>query len=134
MHRFLIVWLAAGVVTPVVADQTGSAIPFSSQQSEFFEKRVRPVLVEHCYPCHSAQSEKVKADFRLDSREGLLKGGETGPAIVPGDPDSSLLIKAVRYTNPDLQMPPKKGKLPQARIDDLIAWVRAGAAWPKESP
>ena len=73
---------------------------------EFFEKRIRPLLVENCYKCHSAQSEKVKGGLLLDTREGVLKGGDTGAAIVPGDPEKSLLIKAVRYTDKDLQMPP----------------------------
>ena len=78
---------------------------------EFFEKKIRPVLVEHCYDCHSADAKKVKGGLLLDTREGSLKGGDNGPALVPGNPDKSLLIKAVRYTDPDLQMPPKNKKL-----------------------
>src|SRR5262245_15325563 len=78
---------------------------------EFFENKIRPLLVENCYKCHSAQSEKLKGGLLLDTREGVLKGGETGPAIVPGDPEKSLLIKAVRYTDKDLKMPPKDKKL-----------------------
>src|SRR6266511_4674452 len=70
---------------------------------EFFENRIRPVLVEHCYKCHSATSEKVEGGLLLDTREGVLKGGDTGPAIVAGDPEKSLLIKAVRPTDKDLQ-------------------------------
>ncbi|TMQ01810.1 MAG: hypothetical protein E6L09_01855, partial [Verrucomicrobia bacterium] len=77
--------------------------------AEFFEKKIRPVFVEHCYKCHSQEAEKVKGGLLLDTRDGLLKGGDTGPAIVPGDPDKSLLIKAVRYIDEDLQMPPRKG-------------------------
>ena len=72
---------------------------------EFFEKKIRPVLIERCYKCHSAESKKLKGKFLLDSREGLLKGGETGPAIVAGKPEKSLLISALRYE--DLEMPPK---------------------------
>ncbi|MBI3851130.1 MAG: PSD1 domain-containing protein [Verrucomicrobia bacterium] len=98
---------------------------------EFFEKRIRPLLVEHCYKCHSAQSEKVKGGLLLDTREGLLKGGDTGPAIVPGDPEKSLLIKAVRQTDKDLQMPHKDKKLPDAQIADLVAWVKMGAPDPR---
>ena len=78
---------------------------------EFFEKKVRPVLVDNCYKCHSSSSEKVKGGLLLDTREGLLKGGDTGPGLVPGDPEKSLLIKAVRYTDENLQMPPKNKKL-----------------------
>ena len=72
------------------------------------------MLANNCYKCHSAEAEKVKGGLLLDTREALLKGGDTGPAIVPGDPEKSLLIKAVRYTDPDLQMPPKGEKLSDA--------------------
>src|SRR3954468_24688048 len=75
---------------------------------DFFEKHVRPVLVERCYECHSDSAKKVKGKLRMDSREGLLKGGESGPAIVPGDPEKSLLIRAIRYSHEELQMPPKE--------------------------
>src|ERR1044071_6528372 len=73
---------------------------------EFFEQHIRPVLVDKCYKCHSAQSEKLKGDLRLDSKAGLLKGGSSGAVVVPFKPDESLLLKAVRYADPDLQMPP----------------------------
>jgi hypothetical protein len=96
---------------------------------EFFEKRIRPVLAENCYKCHSAQSEKLKGKLRLDSREAILKGGETGPALVPGEPEKSLLIKAIRYLDEDLQMPPKT-KLADQSIRDLEAWVKMGAPFP----
>lgn len=97
---------------------------------EFFEKRVRPLLVERCYKCHSVTGEKVKGGLLMDSREDLLKGGDTGSALVPGDPEKSLLITAVHYTNEDLMMPPKT-KLPAKEVADLTAWVKAGAVWPK---
>lgn len=100
-------------------------------QLQFFENRIRPVLAENCYKCHSDQAEKVKGGLLLDSRDGLLKGGDTGPAIVPGDPDHSLLIKAVRYTDPDLQMPPKGPQLPASTIADLVSWVKMGAPDPR---
>jgi hypothetical protein len=89
--------------------------------------------MSRCYRCHSAQSEKLKGGLRLDSREGAIKGGDTGPALVPGHPEKSLLIEAISYVNVDLQMPPK-GKLTAPEIADLTQWVRAGAPWPKESP
>jgi hypothetical protein len=91
-------------------------------QNQFFETRVRPVLAENCYRCHSAQSEKVKAGLMLDTRDGLLNGGQSGAAVVPGDADRSLLIKAVRYSDPELQMPPKK-KLSDAQIALFQQWV-----------
>ncbi|MDG2213380.1 MAG: hypothetical protein P8M70_06110, partial [Verrucomicrobiota bacterium] len=77
----------------------------------FFEKKIRPVLVEHCYKCHSASSEKVKGGLLLDTREGIRKGGESGHAVVPKNLDESLLIEAIRYRDEDLEMPPKD-KLP----------------------
>ena len=100
---------------------------------EFFERRIRPVLVEHCYPCHSATSEKLKGGLRLDTRDGLRRGGESGPAIVPGDVEASRLIQAVRYTDEHLQMPPRKGggKLSAAQIADLETWVKLGAPDPR---
>ena len=97
----------------------------------FFEKRIRPVLAERCYECHSQQAKKLKGALYLDSLDGMLKGGETGVAIVQGEPDKSRVIEAVRYGNPDLQMPPKN-KLPDEAISDLTHWIKIGAPWPKE--
>src|SRR5688572_26837044 len=75
---------------------------------EFFESRVRPILVEKCFSCHSAQAKKLKAGLRLDSRDAALKGGDSGPAIIPGDPAKSRLVEAISYNNVDLAMPPKE--------------------------
>jgi hypothetical protein len=100
------------------------------EELELFENKVRPVLAEHCYACHSEKAEKLKGGLRLDSADGVLKGGGTGPAIVPGSPDASLLIKAVRYSDPDLQMPPKDKKLSAEQIAQLEAWVKMGAPMP----
>ena len=101
---------------------------------EFFEKRIRPVLIEHCYECHSAEAKKVKGKLRLDSREAVLRGGEIGPAIIEGKPMESLLISAVQYHDKDLQMPPAKDdvsrKLGEATIADLVEWVKIGAPMP----
>src|SRR5579872_564979 len=79
----------------------------TSEQLEFFEKQVRPLLSERCYKCHSTRSEKLKGGLYLDSREGVMKGGEDGQILTPGDPGKSRLIEAINYGNPDLQMPPK---------------------------
>src|SRR4051794_4991222 len=87
------------------------AVDLTPENIEFFEKKVRPVLAERCYKCHSSKSEKLKGGLFLDSREGVLKGGENGPILIPGAPAKSKLIEAIQYQNPDLQMPPK-GKLP----------------------
>jgi hypothetical protein len=103
----------------------------SPETLEFFEKKVRPLLIDRCYSCHSADAKKLKGALRVDSREALLKGGDTGPAIIPGDPEKSLLLKAVRYGDPDLKMPPKQ-KMPAAQVDELARWVSLGAPWPSE--
>jgi hypothetical protein len=108
-----------------------SAAAESAEGAEFFEKRIRPVLSEQCYKCHSSTSEKLKGGLMLDSREAWLKGGDTGPAIMPGDPEKSLLVEAIRWKNSDMQMPPKKALAPQ-QVADIEAWVKAGAPWPQE--
>jgi len=99
---------------------------------DFFEKRIRPVLADRCYGCHSAKAEKLKGALLLDTREGLLKGGSEGPALVPGVPDRSLLIRAIRYTDEKIQMPPKK-RLMADQVADFEAWVRKGAPDPRTS-
>jgi mono/diheme cytochrome c family protein/cytochrome c553 len=102
----------------------------SPDGDDFFGKRVRPVLTERCFSCHGAEADRIKGGLRLDTPEGLWKGGDSGKSIVPGDPDRSLLIQAVRWTDADLRMPPKK-KLDPAQIADLEAWVRNGARDPR---
>jgi mono/diheme cytochrome c family protein len=93
---------------------------------EFFENRIRPILVTNCFSCHTSTH---LGDLRLDSRDAMLKGGKSGPAVIPGDPDKSLLIQAVRQTNPKLKMP-MGGRLKDNEVEDMVAWVKAGAVWP----
>jgi len=100
----------------------------SQARETFFETKIRPVLAMTCFRCHGGQ--KTSNHLRVDRREGLLKGGDSGPAIVPGDPDKSPLIRAVRYRDDDLKMPPDK-KLPDAVVADFEQWVRDGAIWPE---
>lgn len=100
---------------------------FADAGTDFFETKIRPLLADHCYKCHSHDAQKVKGGLLLDTKDDLLKGGDSGPAIVPGDVEKSLLIKAVRYTDDDLQMPPKGKKLPAEQIASLEAWVKMGA-------
>ena len=118
---------ALGLGTSTAAE----APKLTAAQTDFFETKVRPVLVENCYKCHSAGAEKIKGGLTLDTRDGWLKGGDTGPAIVPGKPDESLLVKAIRYTDRDLAMPPSDKKLPDNLIADLVQWVRMGAPDPR---
>jgi hypothetical protein len=110
------------------------ASPASAQDTgiDFFEKKIRPILVEHCYSCHSKQANKQRGGLLLDSRAGLLEGGDQGPAIVLGKPVESLLIKAVKHTIPKLKMP-RDGKLPPAQIADLERWIAIGAPDPRTS-
>ena len=107
-----------------------NAAELPREHLEFFEKRIRPVLVERCYECHSAAARKSKGGLTLDTRDGLLKGGDAGPALVPGDPEKSKLIEAVRYKNRDLQMPPKSA-LSLEQVRDLEQWVKLGAPDPR---
>jgi mono/diheme cytochrome c family protein len=114
------------------AAASAGAEQVSPADAEFFERRIRPVLAEQCYECHGA--EKQKGGLRLDSREAVLQGGDSGPALVAKDVERSLLIRAVRYTDKDMAMPPSKDgsrKLPRAVIADLEEWIRRGAPDPR---
>ena len=104
----------------------------TADQLAFFEKKIRPVLVGKCVECHSAEKNKVKGGLALDSTAGLLKGGDSGPAVVPGKPAESLLIKVIRHVDPDLKMPPKE-KLADGVIADFETWVTMGAPAPRDA-
>src|SRR5262245_7957682 len=103
---------------------------FPQSPEECFEARIRPVLVKNCLSCHT---NSPMGGLKLDSRQSLLKGGDSGPAIVVGDPDKSLLIQAVRHTHERLKMPFGRAKLKNEEIADLAAWVKSGAPWPEGS-
>ncbi|MFZ4593381.1 MAG: PSD1 and planctomycete cytochrome C domain-containing protein [Verrucomicrobiaceae bacterium] len=109
------------------------SITASAEDFAFFESKVRPVLVKHCYECHSVESGKSKGDLMLDTREGIRAGGETGPAVVPGDAARSLLLTAIKHSDPDLEMPPKEAKLPESVIADIETWIKSGAPDPRET-
>lgn len=104
----------------------------ATEDLAFFENQVRPLLVKHCYECHSEESDKRKGGLWLDRRSAWEQGGDGGPSIVPGAPDKSLLIHSVRYGDPDLQMPPKS-KLSQEEIGILEKWVAVGAPDPRDA-
>ena len=116
----------------VLAISAPASLPAATPEEglAFFEKRIRPLLQEYCYDCHSANAKKLKGGLRLDSREGWVKGGESGPAIMPGKPDESLLIRGVRYWDKEFQMPPKH-PLPPESVKDLVEWVKLGAPDPR---
>jgi cytochrome c553 len=126
MTRLSAPLLAAALLAAPAAAQTRQPDPES-----FFELKVRPVLARRCSRCHGG--EKANGGLRVDSRAALLKGGRSGPALVPGDPEKSLLVQAVRHVGTDLRMPPQE-KLADAVVADLAAWVKQGAVWPAAKP
>ena len=114
------------------AAATAPKKPVDPADVEFFEKSVRPLLEEHCVQCHSASKGKTKGGLALDNASAVLKGGDTGPALVPGSPEKSLLIKAVSYTDPELKMPPDDKQMPKADVAILQEWIHRGAYDPRE--
>ena len=92
----------------------------------FFESNIRPILVKHCYECHSSQSGSAEGGLRLDSRDAIRAGGDRGRAIVPGASEESLLLTAISHSDPDLRMPPQQRKLPDSVIADLRKWITMG--------
>jgi mono/diheme cytochrome c family protein len=120
--------LCSGILLACSAAGAADAAP-TAEQIEFFERQVRPVLVEHCISCHGP--EKQKHNLRLDTRAAMLYGGDSGPALSVGNPEASLIVKAVRRLG-DLEMPPD-APLEQPQIDAIAAWVAMGAPWPEEA-
>ncbi|MDB6155257.1 MAG: Planctomycete cytochrome [Chthoniobacteraceae bacterium] len=132
MTRFLPITLLLTVTTAVAGIPPTSTEP-TAEGISFFEKKIRPILSENCYRCHSVEKGKAKGDLTLDTRDALLKGGKNGAVLVPGDPEKSALITAVSYSDPDLQMPPKGEKLTESQITDLMAWIKMGAPDPRKA-
>jgi len=120
-----LLWPALALLGLVLPMKPGVAQQPTPQQTQFFENQVRPVLANNCYRCHGP--EKHRSNLRLDSRAGVLAGGDSGPAAVPGRPDDSPMIKAVNYR--DLEMPPGK-RLSKTEVAALTEWVKMGAPWP----
>ena len=121
-----IVWFCLVVLSPALAAEDESG-------RDFFEAKIRPVLIERCYSCHSVESSKSKGGLKLDSRPGVREGGDSGPAVVPGRPDESLLLKAIEQGG-DIEPMPPKGKLPEPVIADFRRWIERGAADPRDVP
>ena len=119
----------SGLTQEMIMNST--APKYSDEQINFFESKIRPALVKHCYKCHSEDGDKIKGGLLLDTREMSLVGGDTGPAVVPGDLDESLLYAAILYTDSDLEMPPKY-KLDDGVIADFRTWIEMGAPDPRE--
>jgi len=132
-HRCLALAFVTAAAFAGTAAANAQATAEGFEGFDFFENRIRPALSKYCYECHSATAKKVGGGLKLDRKEDLHKGGIDGLVVIPGDPDNSLLIKAVRYDDKDLQMPPKKSggkRLPESVIDDLVTWVASGAPFP----
>ena len=126
------VFTCLALLATALATLSANAAAPTPAQVEFFEKNIRPVLAAECYECHT--SAKRKGSLVLDTREGLLKGGESGPAIVPGQPDSSLLLQAIRHTHPTLKMPKVGAKLDARILANFAEWIRQGAPDPRVGP
>lgn len=123
--------ISTAVLSLITTATAAEPVVSPSAGEEWFETKVRPVLVDRCYSCHSAGAKKLKGELRLDTPDGIQKGGDSGmPAVEPGKPDDSLLVRAIRYELDDLQMPPKQ-KLSAAQIADIETWVKMGAPLPK---
>jgi hypothetical protein len=129
MMRIMFIVVIAILSGDILAEEPAA---FSPGDIDFFEKRVRPLLVQRCYECHASTSQKLRGGLMLDSRDGVLKGGDTGPAAEPGQPTKSLLIEAIRYDSEQIQMPPA-GKLPDTEIAILLEWVQRGLPFPKSA-
>ncbi|MFN7844482.1 MAG: DUF1553 domain-containing protein [Pirellula sp.] len=122
------VWSGVGhVPAPSAAEFASSP---TEEQLHFFESRIRPLLIDHCYDCHSQSAGEIGGGLLLDSRAGIIKGGDTDSLMIPGDPDNSLLMRVVSYKDPDMQMPPD-GKLTDDQIADLAKWIRMKAPDPR---
>ncbi len=133
--------LFASAIAGCMAPLLGTALAFAGEAPSkddpkaiaFFESKVRPVLIQHCYTCHSSSAAKPKGGLLLDTRKAIRAGGDRGPAVVPGAPDASLLLAAISHADPNLKMPPKKDRLPASVINDVKAWIKMGAPDPREN-
>jgi hypothetical protein len=125
----MLIWLRRLLVLLASAACADGLRAQDADKLAFFEKRVRPILAQRCYSCHSEAAGKKKGNLVLDRRERLLAGGASGPVLVPGSPDKSLLVQAVRYAHEELRMPPS-GALPAREVADLVEWIRQGAVFP----
>ena len=129
MIRYLLLLLIAilSCATISVAEEPSP----SDEEIQYFERKIRPILAHRCYSCHSNEAKVLRGGLRLDTAASVQKGGDSGPTLVAGQPDESLLIHSIQYDS-DIQMPPK-GRLPDEEIKELTEWVKRGAPFPKSS-
>ena len=131
---FPVGWIGIALMTfpwPLLAEEAASLAAVDSDGLHFFETKIRPILAQRCYECHSASAKKSQGGLQVDTKASFLAGGDSGPAIVPGKPQESLLIAAIGYDG-DIQMPPD-GKLPAAEIALLTTWVQRAALLPDDT-
>jgi mono/diheme cytochrome c family protein len=119
---------ACALVASISAQAQRDAVP-TREQADFFNTKIRPVLFDTCGECHLDDED---GGLRIDSREALVKGGENGPAVVPGDPEASLLIHAIRRDGTGPRMPKEGPKLSPETIDAFTKWIKDGAPWPPD--
>lgn len=122
-------WVGFLAISFLVFHSAVGANEPTSKEAEFFTSKIEPILKKNCFSCHSHEAKRSRGGLMLDTRTALLEGGDTGPALVPGDTAKSLLVRAISYTDDELQMPPK-AKMPEADIALLTEWVKMGAPWP----
>lgn len=127
-RNLLALWALVACIAPSL-----HAAPLTDAQREFFESRIRPILAQECYECHS-EATKAKGGLLLDSREGWRKGGDSGPVIEPGNPAASLLLRSIRHEIDDLKMPKNGAKLDPRILDDFREWIAMGAPDPRDAP
>lgn len=123
-------WILSAAFCVFIAPSAAAAASDDADAIAFFEKKIRPVLVQHCYKCHSAESRPLKGNLLLDHASGVLRGGDTGPSVIAGKPADSLLLKALKYDS--FEMPPE-GRLPDEVIRDFEKWIADGAVDPRTS-
>ena len=131
MHRSILIILGGIVLASLPASALYAQDQSNAESFEFFEKNIRPVLVKECYSCHAADAKEIQGGLTLDTRDGMLAGGDIGPAVVPGNVRKSLIIAALKQVDDDLQMPPDK-KLDDATIANFVKWIEMGAADPRK--
>src|SRR6187455_1088418 len=115
----------------VFFDFSGRAETSEAEKLEFFEKKVRPILVNNCYNCHSADT-KPAGGLRVDDRAGLFSGGDAGPGVVPGEPEKSLILRRIKNQDPKRRMPKDSEALATEDVETLTTWIKDGAVWPRE--